>query len=118
MEGGGAKGQPSSNELISASLRQTQEALALAPDPRRWMGRYYQFANRLAHLLWLRRMGVEASLVHLLFTDDPHGPTGETEWRRAIEQMHAELGLDEARLDHVGVAVLPALSASDLHAAR
>jgi len=82
------------------------------------MGRYYQFANRLAHPLWLRRMGVEAWLVHLLFTHDPHRPTGETEWRRAIEQMHAELGLDEARLDHVGVAVLPALSASDLHAAR
>ena len=114
MEGGGAKGQPSSNELISASLRQTQEALALAPDPRRWMGRYYQFANRLAHLLWLRRMGVEASLVHLLFTDDPHGPTGETEWRRAIEQMHAELGLDQTRLEHVGAAGLPALAASAL----
>jgi len=61
---------------------------------------------------------VEAWLVRLLFTDDPHGPTGETEWRRAIEQMHAELGLDEARLDHVGVAVLPALSRSELTAAR
>ncbi len=61
---------------------------------------------------------MEAWLVRLLFTDDPHGPTGETEWRRAIEQMHAELGLDQTRLEHVGAAGLPALGRSVLTAAR
>ena len=56
--------------------------------------------------------------MHLLFTHDPHRRTSETEWRHAIAQTHAELGLGDARLEGVGVAVLPALSASDLHAAR
>lgn len=118
MEGGGAKAEGASRERIRSSLAQTQQALSLAPDPDVWIGRFYQFANRLAHLLWLRRMGVDAWLVHLLFTGDPHGPTSEAEWRGAVEQMHEELGLDQAQLDQVGVSVLPALGRSELTAPR
>ncbi|MDQ3647191.1 MAG: hypothetical protein M3433_01130 [Actinomycetota bacterium] len=60
-------------------------------------------------MVWLRSQGVEACLVHLLFTDDPHGPTDSTTWQAAVEALHAELGLGEDQLANVGVVMLPAL---------
>jgi len=109
MAGGGCKAAGESRERIGAALRTTQEALGMRPDPERWLGRYYQFANRLAYAVWLRSQGVEAWLVHLLFTDDPHGPTDSSTWQGAVDSLHAELGLDEEQLENVGVVMLPAL---------
>jgi len=109
MAGGGCKAAGESRERIGAAMRTTQEALGMQPDPERWLGRYYQFANRLAYTVWLRSQGVEAWLVHLLFTDDPHGPTDSSTWQGAVDSLHAELGLDEEQLENVGVVMLPAL---------
>lgn len=107
--GVGAKASPASRERILRALAWTQQMLGVRADPEIWLGRGYQFANRLAHLAWLRQLGLDAWLVHLLFVDDPHHPTGEREWDWAIRALHAELRLDQRALDHVSVVLLPAL---------
>ncbi len=60
-----------------------------------WLSGYYQYANRLAHLAFLRRHGVKAWLVFLYFTGDldMNGPTCEMEWKPYIELAHQHLGL-------------------------
>jgi len=116
MAGGGSKASAPSRDRIAHALSATQQALGLERDPERWLGRYYQFANRIAHLQWLRDQGVEAWLLHLLLTEDPHRPTSEPEWQVAIGQVHAELGLPERHLDHVGTVLLPALEANSSRA--
>jgi len=112
MASGGSKAAGSSRERILDAMSGTQATLGLETEPERWLGRYYQFANRLARMGWLREHGVDAWLLHLLFVDDPHGSTSRAEWREAIAELHAELGLEERHLAHVGVAVLPALERS------
>jgi len=109
MAGGGSKAGATSRARIARALSATQEVLGMPVDPERWMGRFYQFANRISYLRWLRGHGVDAWLVHLLLTDDPHGPTSESQWRLAIDEVHAELGLSESHLDHVATVLLPAL---------
>jgi hypothetical protein len=103
-----AKTRSDSRKLITESLAATQKDLGLPEDPEKWMGRLYQTANRLAHMLWLRdQRGVPAWFVHLLFTDDPHGPTSAEQWHDALKTADQELGLPA----HVGGAahvLLPA----------
>lgn len=60
--------------LITKSFSTTRKALGASGDPATWFGERYQLANRLAHLVWLNETcGVDAWLVYLLFTGDPHG---------------------------------------------
>jgi hypothetical protein len=54
----------------------------------------YQSANRYAHLCWLRKHGIEAWLVHLLFVEDPtFGRTSRADWESALPQIEDDLGL-------------------------
>lgn len=109
MAGGGCKATEPARARIGAAFAATQHDLGLPEEPERWMGRFYQFANRLTYYRWLRRMGVEAWLVHVLFVNDPHGSTSEAGWDAALETMHGELGLSESSLEGVGAVMLPAL---------
>lgn len=68
-----------------------------------WSARYYQYANRLAHLYWLRALnGVDAHLVFIYFVNDSQmgGPESEHEWESAIKVVHDYLGVS-ALLPHV-----------------
>lgn len=107
--GSAAKAGSTSRELIETSLAWTQKRCGVhgktAAD---WCGRLYQSANRLAHLAWLQSVGVDAWLVHLLFTGDPHQPTTETEWSEALEKTNSELGLDGVSVERVGHVLLAA----------
>lgn len=60
-----------------------------------WLTNYYQYANRLAHLEFLRRHGVDAWLVFLYFIgdDDMAGPKSESEWQPSITLALQHLGL-------------------------
>lgn len=83
LYGGGCAAKPGSlsRSQIEKSLAWTQNYLKLQnANVGAWCGPLYQSANRLAHLTWLRSLGVRAWLVHLLFLDDPHSPTGAGEW--------------------------------------
>jgi hypothetical protein len=84
---------PTSKSNIEKALAWTQGTLGIPFELARWLGPLYQNANRLAHVYWLRSRGVRAWLVHLLFTDDPHGPTSAAEWEAALEKADAGLGL-------------------------
>ena len=65
----GAKG--ASLDQIREALEDTKRWLAV-PDSVDWLGSLYQFANRLAHVYFLReRHGIPTWLVNLCVVDDP-----------------------------------------------
>jgi hypothetical protein len=62
------------------------------------VGKYYQYANRLAHLYFLREInGLDARLIFLYFLSDPdtRGPRSRAEWKPAIAEAHLALGLSD-----------------------
>jgi hypothetical protein len=90
----GAKGD--SLERIKRSLSVVKQALRVR-EGADWLGKYYQYANRLAHLYWLNMEEVPAWLVVLYFIGDreQHGPDSEAEWRCRLNDMRIALGLPE-----------------------
>lgn len=89
---------PVSRERIRIALHATQAYLGCRQDCD-WLDGYYQYANRLAHLQFLRNAGVDAHLVFLYFVGDGdiNGPTSPEEWRDAVLKVHRHLGLDPQR---------------------
>jgi hypothetical protein len=65
-----------------------------------WTGSYYQYANRLAMLWFLRQHGVEARLVFVYFfadrfPDDTPCPQTEEEWNPMFQARRLTLGLPQ-----------------------
>ncbi len=95
LASGRSQGGPESLGKVTESLREVREYLA----PRStadWTNVFYQYANRLAFLYFLRRMNrVPAHLVFVYFVNarDVKGPTSRTEWEAALTLMYAALGL-------------------------
>jgi hypothetical protein len=87
--------RPASAQRIAASLAEAKSAFG-APPTADWMGAYYQYTNRLAHLYLLRECnGIDAYLVFIYFTGaaEVHGPTRREEWVQPIQDAHAALQL-------------------------
>lgn len=82
--------------LIRASLGQTIDAFG-ATARSDWSSTFYQYANRLAHLYFLRRAKVPAWLVLVNFIGDHDmkGPETAGEWETAYAIANHALGLDE-----------------------
>jgi hypothetical protein len=80
-------------QMIRTALQATQQWLGVSADVG-WERRLYQYANRLAHVYFLRKqLGVDAWLVNLCFTgDESTRSTTAAEWRRALPSFKAELG--------------------------
>lgn len=94
MLGGGTRATGLARDQILAALRTLQRKLT----PRGgadWAGRFYQYANRLAHLDFLRDTGVDAHLAYVYFVNarDVDGPTSREEWEGALRLMESYLGL-------------------------
>lgn len=67
-----------------------------------WTRPYYQLANRLTHLAFLRQNGVAAHLLLVCFmNDDMGGPASPEEWRAAMAEARAALGLEGRPLQGV-----------------
>lgn len=86
--------------VIRTSLDRVKRAVGsrAAAD---WSGVYYQYTNRLAHLYFLRGLNrIPAYLVFVYLLNDAEmlGPKTAEEWAGAIRLVHAQLGIDEARL--------------------
>lgn len=83
-------------------MREVQQALSpKSVDYVDWTSTFYQYANRIAHLYFLRQQnGVRAHLVNVYFTGatDVDGPATQEEWRGAITVVEAYLGLRRHRL--------------------
>jgi hypothetical protein len=92
---GRSQSGPESSGKISVSLTEVREYLA----PRStadWTSIFFQYANRLAFLYFLRRMNrLPAHLVFVYFVNarDVKGPTSRAEWEAALTLMYAALGL-------------------------
>ena len=65
---------------------------------RSWEGPFYQYANRLAHLYFLRGLNrIDANLLFLYFADAPDVPKSDlctaAQWEDAIKRTNKALGL-------------------------
>ncbi len=85
---------PASRQTIEAALALARRHFG-APDSADWTRDYYQYANRLAHLYFLRTHGVDAQLVFFYFLNDTdmEGPTSTAEWTVALADVHRTLGI-------------------------
>jgi hypothetical protein len=81
---------------IKESLKATKKRFGVKSDYD-WTKQFYQYANRLAHMHFLRKNGFEAYLINVYFLNDEEmkGPKTVDEWRGAIRLMHRCLGLKE-----------------------
>ncbi len=95
---------PQSRAQIKTALNEAKVAFGAAPSAD-WLAGYYQYANRLAHLYFLRRAGLNAWLVFLYFVNDQEmqGPDSEEMWNSHLEVVHNQLGLSQ-RVSIPGVA--------------
>jgi hypothetical protein len=85
---------PGSRFLIQQSLAQAKTAFGARPEAD-WLNGYYQHANRLAHLHFLRRNGVPAWLGFVYFTNDHDlsGPQTSEGWQQDLALVYSHLGL-------------------------
>jgi hypothetical protein len=83
-----------SRAKIAAALDLARNAVGAAPTAD-WLNGYYQYANRLAHLYFLRREGVPAHLLSIYFCGDSKvkGPATEAEWSAHLAQLRRHLGI-------------------------
>ncbi|WP_102110007.1 hypothetical protein [Oceaniglobus roseus] len=107
LESSATQASEASLAQIEAAFAQVKAALGVGPDVS-WTGRYYQLANRIAHLWFLRNFGLDAHLVLIGFTGDAEmgGPDDSVAWNAAYARAEAALGLTEehalsARIHHV-----------------
>ncbi len=88
------KAGEASRQRIETALKQATAALGVSPRGA-WTDVFYQLANRLAHLHFLRRNGVAAWLVLINFVGDTEmgGPTNAAEWEAAYRIVNHVMGL-------------------------
>jgi len=90
------KAQPDSRLQIEQAFRQVQQDLGVSGSSD-WTQLFYQYANRIAHLWWLREQGVEAHLMFVSFLgdDDPNirGPHEPETWQALFAAADYALGL-------------------------
>jgi hypothetical protein len=107
-----------SRTRIENALAWTQGRLGIELNVAAWTGSLYQNANRLATLVWLRDRGVDAWLVHLLFTGDRRSPTTAAEWEHAAADADKRLGLPRGAVPWATHVTPPAGTYDELTGAR
>ena len=87
---------PNSITIIKRSLEKTKKQLGSKTDFD-WSKTFYQYANRLAHMNFLRSLYLPSFLVCVYFVNDSEmkGPATVEEWKGAIRLLHRCLGLRE-----------------------
>jgi hypothetical protein len=95
------RAKPASRARIEQRLAETRASLGVADHfATVWLERYYQLANRLAHLVWLREQGVQTWLVLIGFTGDTEHVSTTTEaWTAGLRAVGDEMGLDLGQVD-------------------
>jgi hypothetical protein len=91
----GTSAQGSRREFIERSLAEVKAYLGV-PDEIPWSGKLYQYANRLAHLYFLReinRQDAYLAFVYFMGDTDVDGPSTVEEWAAALTVAKGVLGL-------------------------
>lgn len=112
-----AKAKSDARNTIDASLSATARWLGKSARPEIWMEGLYQSANRIAHVYFLReRLGLEAYMVNICFSDDPNPRRATTcaEWETAKASFRSQLGLDEVETPWLVDITLPTPSPDEL----
>ena len=85
-----------SRKRIDACFQETRRAMGVT-DHGDWFKPYYQYANRLAMLHFLRTQDVPAKLLMVYFVGDGFAgqkcPPTDEGWQETIDKMDAHLGL-------------------------
>jgi hypothetical protein len=83
-----------SSRVIERALNSAKNALGV-PQETDWLRGYYQYANRLAHLHFLREHRIPAALVFVYFVNDSvmSGPRSLAEWSVGLAEMYKHLAL-------------------------
>lgn len=95
-----------SRTKIASALDATKHCLGV-PAQADWLGALYQSANRIAHLHFLRSLGVPAWLLSLCFVADPRSPTSVAEWELGLASVRQRLGFGDRWPDHVVEVFIP-----------
>ena len=112
---------PKSIQQINASLQKTMDVCGVqSTSLNKWLGPYYQYANRLAVLNFLMQEcdpAIPTRLLYIYFTGDKREDSAECpqipdEWLPVIEEMESWLGLPEDyifsnRVHHLFLPVRP-----------
>jgi hypothetical protein len=111
-----SQASPASRSLIDASILATAAALGVPEQNQsQWLTHFYQYANRLAHLWWLRENEVDAKLVLIGFVGDREMPgmTTPEAWEAAYLIADRILGLPKRHVlsRHI-IHVYPRVDAS------
>lgn len=104
---GGSGAGVASLDRIRRALVQTRISLG-AGNQNDWDAEFFQAANRIAHLHFLRDLcGEEAFLVYACFVNAPDAPKPATEgqWQGALDLLDAYLGASNHRLKPFKAAV-------------
>jgi hypothetical protein len=102
-------------KTISASLAETQGWLNCREPRVDWKCGFYQYANRLAHLYFLREKAHKEGsyLVFLYFVEDSsHIPTSRDAWNSALKLQKKLMGLSAGSL--VGKAIEVFINTNDI----
>jgi hypothetical protein len=86
--------------LIMKSLNETKQFMEIT-DTVDWSGKFYQYANRLSHLYFLReKCNKEVFLVNVYFMGDKtvSGPKTRIEWDSALKVLKVYLGISKNKL--------------------
>jgi hypothetical protein len=94
-------------KTISESLAATQRWMACREPSIDWKCGFYQYANRLAHLYFLKEVAKEETyLVFLYFiNDDTHICTSREEWDAALTLQRRLMGLSAKSLEGKAVEI-------------
>jgi hypothetical protein len=101
--------------MIRRRLEETREWVDASGELNPWLTQYYQLANRIAHLRFLRLHRVDAWLVLLSFSDDvDHVSATREELEASIKTAGDALGFDLLSHPHIVHAVLASRPRKDL----
>jgi hypothetical protein len=107
-------GEASATSIVRAL---TEAAAYIGASPRAlWSTLFYQVANRLAHLYFLRKHNVDAYLVLVNFVGDKvmNGPVSKEEWDAAYEVVWHVLGIQwPNKLSERIIKIYPDVSARE-----
>ena len=97
LKGGGCKAKDDASiAKIKSSLETTKQALGVKSEPD-WLGEYYQYANRIAHLYFMNVVAqVPTWLVFLYFLGDTRpkkGPETVAGWETILDRVRKKIGL-------------------------
>jgi hypothetical protein len=117
VRGGGCKASDANGARtrIRAALDAAAASLGVATSEH-WMGSLYQYANRLAHVAFLREHGITAFLVNVCFFNDPvrSRRTSEAAWRKSALNLKKEIGFAKASPVWLTDVFLPAQDRAEL----